>query len=299
MKARILEGKPIASRLQKRLRQQIKNLTQKYQASPKLVAVSIGEDIGVKSYINSQKKLAKNLGIQYELCKLDKDISSDSLIKKIKELNSNDDVTAILLLMPLPDKLDTKNIISEISWKKDVEGIHSQNLGRLVFRSSELFSEEFNFAIPCTPQAVMELLSSADLKTIEDFKGKEAVIIGDSEIVGKPLALLLLNRLSTVTICHIWTKDIKQHIKRADILISAAGKPNLVKGEWIKNQAVVIDVGTSKLGKKIVGDVEFNQAKEKACCISPVPGGVGPLTVTILMKNVIRLFKLQKENIIK
>ena len=152
-----------------------------------------------------------------------------------------------------------------------------------------------DFAVPCTAGAVMELLNSAGLKTERDFKGKDIVIVGHSEIVGKPLASLLLDKLATVTVCHVGTKNLKEYIGKAEVLISATGKANLIKGRWIKNGAIVIDVGMSKVGNKITGDVEFEEAKKHASFITPVPGGVGPLTVTMLMSNVVKLFKLQKK----
>ena len=297
MKAQILDGKIVALKIQKRLKQEIQQLQIKYQARPKLVSLQIKNNEGTDSYIKVQKELAHSLGINYKLYLLDK-AAEDELIKKIRDFNKDENITAIIILLPLPEQIQTLRILKEVSWKKDVEGLHPTNLGRLLYRDSRIAKHHHDyhdFAVPCTVSAVMELLNSAGLKTERDFKGKDIVIVGHSEIVGKPLASLLLDKLATVTVCHVGTKNLKEYIEKAEVLISATGKPNLIKGRWIKNGAIVIDVGMSKVGNKITGDVEFEEAKKHASFITPVPGGVGPLTVTMLMNNVVKLFKLQKK----
>jgi methylenetetrahydrofolate dehydrogenase (NADP+) / methenyltetrahydrofolate cyclohydrolase len=293
MKNKILRGGSVASLIQVKLKEEVRHLEDKYKTNLKLAAVKACGDKGIKSYLEIQKKLAGSLGIKYELHPLD-GASEDTLVRKVRHLNNDKSVNAIIILLPLPDKIDKKKILNEISPDKDVEGLHLQNLGRLIYRESRR-ERNYKFVLPCTAEAVLELLGEAGLKTQEDFRGKNTVIIGHSEIVGKPLALLLLNKLATVTVCHIGTKNIEEHIRRAEILVSAVGKAGLIKGKWIKDGAVVIDVGTSKVGNKIRGDVEFDEAVNKVSYITPVPGGVGPLTATMLMRNVVKLFKLQKK----
>ena len=230
-------------------------------------------------------------------------IDAGGLIEKIKELNNRDEITAIILQQPLTEKImraeekggGAKRAFEQfINPKKDAEGIHLKNLGSL-FYGSKLETASFDKLAPCTAMAVMELLDSLNKDPREeDLRGKEVVIVGHSKIIGKPLSLLLLNRFATITVCHIATSErshLEEHIKRAEVLISAVGKPGLIKGGWIKEGAVVIDVGTSRINGKLRGDVEFDKAKDRASYITPVPGGVGPLTTTMLMKNVITLFR--------
>jgi methylenetetrahydrofolate dehydrogenase (NADP+)/methenyltetrahydrofolate cyclohydrolase len=245
----------------------------------------VGENPSSGVYIRSQQKLASYLGIEYQLNALPVQIKEEQLIEVIRKLNYDEKISAIIIQLPLPQGIDAKRITSYLDPDKDAEGIHPQNLGRLLSGNYQI--------LPPTPQAVMELIKSANL----NLYGKEAVVVGHSEIVGKPLALMLLNEFVTTTITHIATSErgnLAEHIKRAEILVVAVGKANLVRGEWIKEGAVVVDVGINRLGEKIVGDVEFERAKEKAAYISPVPGGVGPLTVVMLMKNVVEAFKRQR-----
>ncbi|MCX7662100.1 MAG: bifunctional 5,10-methylenetetrahydrofolate dehydrogenase/5,10-methenyltetrahydrofolate cyclohydrolase [Candidatus Omnitrophica bacterium] len=275
---RLLEGKIIAQRLKEDLRKRIEKL----KIKPLLSSVLVGEDSSAQIYINAQKKLSQDLGIGYQLYTLSKDTTEDYLIDFIQRLNLDKTVNGIIIQMPLPERLNRKKIIKAISPYKDVEGIHPTNLGRIFFGDTQV--------LPCTVLAVIELLR----ETRVNLYGKEVVIIGHSEIVGKPLSILLLNEFATVTVCHIATSDVgrlKEHVQRAEVLIVAVGKANLIKGEWIKEGAIVIDVGINKLGEKIVGDVEFDKAKEKTSFITPVPGGVGALTTVMLIKNLISLIE--------
>lgn len=280
MSAQLLEGKAIAAKIKENLKKEIGTLKQK----PKLVSIQVGENPASAVYIKSQKKNAENLGIEYELKTLDAKTTQNSLIEDIKALNQDKKVSGVIVQLPLPKGIDHRVVMSSIAPLKDAEGMHPENLGHVLLGDSKL--------APCTAQAAMELIDSTGVK----LYGKEAVVVGHSEIVGKPLSLLLLNKFVTTTVCHIATGErgvLPEHVKRGEILVVAVGKAGLVKGDWIKEGAIVIDVGINRVGDKLVGDIEFEKAKEKASFITPVPGGIGPLTVTMLMKNVVNAFKLQ------
>lgn len=279
--AKLLEGKPIAEKLKEGLKIQIQGLSRKLC----LASVQAGDNAASEAYIKSQKKAAENLGIEYQLHKLDQGISEDGLIKFIQKLNQEKSVNGIIIQMPLPQAIDYKKISQFILPEKDIEGMHPVNIGKIIFGKAKI--------LPCTAAAVMELLTASGV----DLYGKEVVVVGHSEIVGKPLALLLLDKFATVSVCHIGTSKagkLEEHVRKAEVLIVAVGKPELIKGEWIKEGAVVVDVGINRVGEKIVGDVEFETAEKRASWITPVPGGVGPLTVTILMRNLVEAEKLQE-----
>jgi methylenetetrahydrofolate dehydrogenase (NADP+)/methenyltetrahydrofolate cyclohydrolase len=279
--AKLLEGKPIAERIKQEIRQQAQAL----KIRPVLASVQAGDNPGAEAYVKSQNKLAENLGIEYQLHKLGQDTPESELIKFIQKLNSDKSINGIIVQMPLPVQIDYKKISQFILPEKDVEGMHPANIGKIVFGKANI--------LPCTAAAVMELLKETGV----NLYGKETVIVGHSEIVGKPLALLLLEKFSTVTVCHIGTSQagkLEEHVRKAEILIVAVGKAGLIKGKWIKEDAIVIDVGINRVGDKIVGDVEFEEAEKRASWITPVPGGVGPLTVTMLMRNLVEATKLQQ-----
>lgn len=264
--AKLLEGKPIAEKI----KEEIKLGVQSLGWAPVLASVLVGANPGAVAYVRAQEKIAMDLGLTYKLHQLPENISEDELIDFIIKLNEDKSVNGIIVQKPLPQQIDCEKINASILPKKDIEGMH-----------------------PCTASAVMELLSSTGI----DLYGKEAVIVGHSDIVGKPLALFLLEKLATVTICHIATSKagkLAEHVRRAEVLIVAVGKAGLIKGDWIKEGAIVIDVGINRLGEKIVGDVEFEAAKKHASYITPVPGGVGPLTTAILMRNLVEATKLQQ-----
>jgi methylenetetrahydrofolate dehydrogenase (NADP+) / methenyltetrahydrofolate cyclohydrolase len=286
MPAKLLEGKGIALKIKESVKAEVQALKNKYGAGPKLVSVQAGENPASEVYLKSQEKNARELGVEYELKKLDANIKQDEFIKAIDALNRDKSVNGIIIQMPLPQHIDAKIISRYITPLKDIEAVHPQNMGELVFGKAKI--------LPCTAAACMELLNS--IESLELY-GKEAVVVGHSEIVGKPLALLLLNKFVTTTVCHIATGQrgtLPDFIKRAEIVIVAVGKAGLVKGDWIKEGAIVIDVGINRVEGKIVGDVEFDKAAERASYITPVPGGVGPLTVAILMRNVVEAFKQQQ-----
>jgi methylenetetrahydrofolate dehydrogenase (NADP+)/methenyltetrahydrofolate cyclohydrolase len=283
MPVRLLEGKPIAERIKEQLKKEISSLG----VVPVLSSIQVGEDASSIAYVKAQAKAAESLGIEYRLIKLLESTSQEELTSVINNLNSDKEVNGLIVQMPLPKQIDNKTISFSINPLKDVEGMHPENLGRILLGMPKI--------IPCTAAAVVELLEESSVR----LYGREVVIVGHSEIVGKPLCLLLLNKFATTTVCHIATSEagkLIEHTRGADILIVAVGKPNVVKGDWIKEGAIVIDVGINKVNDKIAGDVEFEKASQKASYITPVPGGVGPLTTTILMRNLVEAVKLQITN---
>lgn len=282
MAAKLLEGKPIAETIKSSIRAEVEGLKAKSGRAPKLLALQIGENASSAVYVKAQKKVAESLGIDYELKILPETASQAEAEKTVNDLNSDKNVTAIILQLPVPKGIDAKKLVNMIAPGKDAEGMHPQNLGRILLGNYKIG--------PCTAMAVMELIDSTKV----NLYGKEAVVVGHSEIVGKPLSLMLLNKFATTTVCHIGTGErgvLPEHVKRAEILVVAVGKAGIVKGDWIKEGAIVIDVGINKVGDKIVGDVEFEGASARAGYITPVPGGVGPITTTILMRNTVELFK--------
>jgi methylenetetrahydrofolate dehydrogenase (NADP+) / methenyltetrahydrofolate cyclohydrolase len=279
--AKLLEGKPIAEKIKLRIKAAVAGMGR----APVLASIQVGENPGAEAYVNSQRKVAESLGIEYRFHKLGAETSEQELAGFIEKLNADQAVNGIIVQMPLPAGINCKKTSCFIAPEKDVEGMHPANLGKVIFGKAEI--------VPCTPAAVMELLQETGV----DLYGKEVVIVGHSEIVGKPLALLLLEKFATVTVCHIGTskaQKLQEHVGKAEILIVAVGKPNLIPGSWIKEGAIVIDVGISRVEGKIIGDVEFAEAEKRAFWITPVPGGVGPLTVTMLMRNLVAAAKMQQ-----
>ena len=288
MSAKILDGKLLAGRIKDDLRQEVEQLKASTGMVPTIVNVMIGGDAGACSYASSQKKVAESIGIKYELVNLAQDVSQPDLVKYVKGLNSDPKVHGIMIHKPVPSQIDYHAVANEVDIAKDLEGINVTNIGKMLLGSTNM--------IPCTPAAVMEHIHSTGV----DLRGKEVVIVGASGIVGKPLSLLLLREYATVSVCHVATSEagkLVDHIKRADILIVAVGRAGLIKGDWIKNDAIVIDVGINQVDNKIVGDVEFEPAQKKASFITPVPGGVGPVTVVMLMRNALEAYKLQAQGL--
>jgi methylenetetrahydrofolate dehydrogenase (NADP+)/methenyltetrahydrofolate cyclohydrolase len=280
----IIDGKVIAEKIKDEVKKEIEQLKSK-GIIPKLVSVSVGENPASIVYMNQQKKNCEKMEIDYEIMKLQENTDENGIIEAIKKLNEDEKVTGIILQLPLPKGVDTRKVQSKIAPEKDVEGVNPVNMGWIVYGRSTIG--------PCTALAVKEIIEHLGV----NLYGKEVVMVGHSDIVGKPVSLLLVDKFATVTICHIGTSDagkLKEHVERAEILIVAVGKANLIPGEWIKEGAIVIDVGINRVGDKIVGDVEFEKAKEKASWITPVPGGVGVITTSILLRNTVLLAKLQK-----
>ncbi len=283
--AKLLEGKLLAEKIKASLKTEVEAIKNKTARPLVLSSIEIGEDEGTKIYTRIQEKTASSLGIEYQLNKLEKNITQEELIKFILGLNQNESLNGIILHQPLPPQIDDKKIIQFIAVDKDVEGLHPQNLGKILLGTAKI--------VPCTAAAVMELIKSSGI----DLYGGNACIIGRSEIVGKPLIFLLLDKSSTVTVCHSGTSKagkLKDYVSNADILVAAVGKANFIPGSWVKEGAVVIDVGINRVGDKLIGDIEFAEAEKRAAFISPVPGGVGPLTAVMLMRNLIEAAKLQQ-----
>jgi len=288
MPAKILNGRELAGKLKDGLRQEVAALKSRTGKVPKLINIMIGKDPGTCAYANSQKRVADQIGITYELAMLPEDISQDTLTEHVRKLNSDESVNGIMIHKPVPASIDYHAVANCLDIRKDLEGINVANIGKMLLGETQI--------IPCTPAAVMEHI----LSTGASIRGKEAVIVGASEIVGKPLSLLLLQQYATVTVCHVATSEaglLEGHVRRADILVVAVGKAGVVKGEWIKPGAIVVDVGINQQGERIVGDVVFETAKEKAAYITPVPGGVGPVTVVMLMRNGVEAFKSQVKGV--
>jgi len=288
MAAKLIEGEPVAEAIKKQVTADIQALGR----APKLVGVLASDNPGAKYYAGSQEKACAEVGIEYELHELPADSSQADLEAHVAEINADASITGAILLMPVPEGVDARRVQQAIHPDKDVEGVHPANIGRL-------FYGDFSLA-PCTPHAVIALLQDAGV----DLKGKETVVIGHSEIVGKPTLVMLLQSIMespTVTCCHIATRDLAAHVARAEVLIVAAGKAGLVKGEMVREGAVVIDVGINRVrvevdGKKktkIVGDVEFDAAAQRAAMITPVPGGVGLVTTAMLLKNTVESARRQ------
>lgn len=282
MTAELIDGKAIAATIRSEIKAEVEAMKEQYGKVPGLATVLVGARKDSQTYVRMKKKACVEVGITSFGHDLPADISQEELLNIVRELNANPEVNGILVQLPLPDHIDDEEILGAISLEKDVDGFHPLNIGRLSMkRRDPLF-------VPCTPKGCIELLD----RTGVEIEGKRAVVLGRSNIVGLPVAMLLLHRNATLTICHSRTKDLPGVVREADILIAAVGRPQMVKGDWVKPGAVVIDVGvnavddpTSDKGYKLVGDVDFNEVKEVASAITPVPRGVGPMTIAMLLRN--------------
>ena len=288
---KIIDGKLIANKLKKDLKTEIIQLKQKYNKVPGLAVVQVGNVAASSVYVNAKTKSANEVGINVIDHHLDDNITEDELKNLIKKLNTHNEIDGILVQLPLPKHVDEQIILDTIHPNKDADGFHPLNVGKLSISSKN----ENNLLVPCTPLGCILMLKSLNL----ELKGKNAVVIGRSNIVGKPMAQLLLKESCTVTIAHSKTENLEKICSTADILVAAVGKPEIVKENWVKENAIVIDVGINRIQKKIngeiknklVGDVDFSQVKEKVFAISPVPGGVGPMTIACLLINTTTAFK--------
>lgn len=281
--ARLLEGKPLAQKIQQEIRSEIEGFLKKGLEPPLLTAFEVSDHPASRWYVGEQQKLASRLGLGFQLIPAKETRLPSQLMEQIRRV-SDSRTHGIFVSLPLPDGFDSAQIFRVFNYQKDVEGVHPTNLGWLVLRKARL--------VPSTALAALALIDSTGIK----FRGKRAVIVGQSAVVGRPLQLLLGERRVTTAVCNTGTpmEDIEKLVSDSDLVVACAGKPGLVQGAWIKPGAVVIDVGTTEVKGKLVGDVEFEEAKKRAGFITPVPGGVGPLTVTILMKNLITAYKWQK-----
>lgn len=273
MTARIIDGKAVSSKIREQLTEEVAKFKGQTGITPGLAVVLVGEDPASKTYVRNKEKSTIQVGMYSEIHRLPADTPEEKLLDLVQALNRDQKIHGILVQLPLPRHIDETKVLNAIDPGKDVDGFHPVNAGRL-FTGQESF-------IPCTPHGIMELLAEDGVS----LKGKQAVVVGRSNIVGKPVAMLLLQEHATVTICHSRTADLGAVTRQADVLVVAVGRPNFVTGEMIKPGAVVIDVGINRVESGLVGDVDFDSAKAVAGSITPVPGGVGPMTITMLLKN--------------
>lgn len=271
----LLDGKKISDKI----KEEIKLKTKNYLIKPTLAVIQIGDDEASNVYINSKKNSCEKVGFNFIHIKFTGDTLEQEIINKIIELNNDSYVNGILLQLPIPSKFNQYKLLNLINKDKDVDGLTDINMGMLF--------KNYNNLVPCTPNGIIKLLDEYKI----DLKGKYAVVVGKSNLVGKPLAMLLLQKGSTVTICHSKTKDLGYFTKQADILISAVGKKNLITKDMVKENAIVIDVGISRVDGKLYGDINFEDIKDIASYITPVPGGVGPMTVAMLLSNVLKNYE--------
>ena len=285
MTAQIISGTQLASQIKSNVAQQISQYVAQGKRAPGLAVILVGADPASQVYVGSKRKSCAEIGIVSKSYDLPETTTEKALLELIETLNQDAEVDGILVQLPLPKHIDSTKVIEQISPEKDVDGFHPYNVGRLCQRIPTLRA--------CTPYGVMKLLETTGIS----FYGKHAVIVGASNIVGRPMALELLLAGCTVTVTHRFTEDLASHIRQADILVVAVGKPKFIKGEWIKEGAVVVDVGINRLEGKLVGDVEFDVAAQRASYITPVPGGVGPMTVAMLMQNTLSAYEKQQGDV--
>ena len=275
----LIDGKKVSGEIRNRLADEIQELKKKTGKTPGLATVLVGDDPASAVYVRNKNKICGELGFQSFEQKLSADTSEEKLLQLVGELNTNKDVHGILVQLPLPDQIDSEKILQAIDPKKDVDGFHPVNVGKLVVGNALL--------TPCTPTGIIALLDRYDI----EISGKHAVIIGRSNIVGKPVSMLLLHRNATITICHSRTQNLEEVTRSADILVAAVGRANFVTDEMVSEGTVVIDVGINRVDGKLTGDVDFEPVSKKASHITPVPGGVGPMTIALLMENTLKAFK--------
>ena len=275
----IIDGKKVSSQIIEHIASEVKSLKLKTEKSPGLAVILVGDDPASAVYVRNKNKTCTNIGFQSFENILPSDTSELKLLNLIDELNNNDHINGILVQLPLPKHISSHKILEAIKPEKDVDGFHLQNVGRLVTGNPSF--------IPCTPAGIIQLLDYYSV----DLEGKNAVVLGRSNIVGKPVAFLLLEKNATVTICHSRTKDLSKITRQADVLIAAIGKPNFVTADMVKDDSVIIDVGINRVDGKLVGDVDYQVVSQKVSLITPVPGGVGPMTIAMLMANTLQSFK--------
>ena len=275
----IIDGKKEAEIIRNEIKKEISDLKKKSGKTPSLTVILIGDFAPSLIYVKNKEKSAREVGINSEIIRYPKNVSEKDILEKIEELNKNDEISGILVQLPLPSQISKEKIINAINPSKDVDGFNPINVGNL--------SSGYNSIVPCTPLGCLLLIKKIE----SNLAGKHAVIIGRSNLNGKPMAQLLLKENCTVTIVHSKTNDLQNECLKADILVAAVGVPNLIKKDWVKKNAIVIDVGINKVGEKILGDVNFDELKDNVKAITPVPGGVGPMTIACLLKNTLTCFK--------
>ena len=275
----IISGKEISVKIKDQLKEEVSKIKETYPRLPKLVVILVGDNQASQTYVRNKERGCQYIGIESEILRHDASFSEIELLQEINDLNNDDTVDGILVQLPLPQHINEEKVLDAIVPSKDVDGFHPENVAKLFLGQHSL--------VPCTPKGMMVLLEEINY----DLAGKEVVIVGRSNIVGKPVALLCLQKNATVTIAHSQTKDLKAVCSRADVLIAAIGKPKFFNHEYVKDGAVVLDVGINRdENNKLCGDVDFDDVKDKVSAITPVPGGIGPMTITMLMKNTIESF---------
>ena len=275
----IMDGKKLSNKIKEEVKKEVEEL-KKEGITPGLAVILVGDDPASHTYVGMKSKACKETGIYSVVHEFPESISEKELLSTIDMINENPNIHGLLIQLPLPKHIDTTKILERVSPKKDVDGFHPYNMGRLV--------EGLDTFAPCTPLGVMELFKEYDI----ELKGKDVCVVGASNIVGKPMWALLVNSWATVDICHIETKDLKEHTKRADIVIVGVGKPDLITEDMVKDGVIVVDIGINKLPDgRLVGDVDFENVSKKASYITPVPGGVGPMTIAMLLKNTVKAAK--------
>ena len=275
----IIDGKKQAEIIRNEIKKEILDLKKKNGKTPSLTVILIGDFAPSLIYVKNKEKSAREVGINSEIIRYPKNVGEKDILEKIEELNKNDEISGILVQLPLPSQISKEKIINAINPSKDVDGFNPINVGNL--------SSGYDSIVPCTPLGCLLLIKKIE----SNLAGKHAVIIGRSNLNGKPMAQLLLKENCTVTIVHSKTNDLQNECLKADILVAAVGVPNLIKKDWVNKNAIVIDVGINKVGEKIVGDVNFDELKDNVKAITPVPGGVGPMTIACLLKNTLTCFK--------
>lgn len=291
----ILSGKKIASSICKAIKKEVKREIKRTGNTPGLGIVLVGEDPASKIYVNMKRKACQKVGFQYTQVNLPSDSTESDIIRQINYLNYSNDMDGIMVQLPLPPHLNTRKILDQVLVNKDVDCFHTENFGKLSLsvnadKSGNNVNTQNDGILPCTPRGIMTILDHYNV----DVKGKNVAVIGSSNIVGLPLSLLLLKRGATVSICHIDTQDFREFTINADIVVAATGNPNLIKKKDIKKEAIIIDVGINRLESgEIVGDVDYIDVKDKASAITPVPGGVGPMTIAMVLQNTLDLYKLE------
>lgn len=273
MKAELISGKTMSEEIRKEIAERVEKLRAERSVTPGLAVILVGNDPASEIYVNNKGKGCAEVGMVSETIKMPAETSQEALIAKIRELNADERIHGILVQLPLPRHLDENAVLAEIAPEKDVDGFHLLNVGRLMTGEEGV--------VACTPKGALKMIKSTGI----DLNGKEAVVIGRSNIVGKPMAMLLLRENCTVTMCHSRTKDLAAHTRNADVLVVAIGKARFVTADMVKPGAVVIDVGINRVDGKVVGDVDFDSVSEVAGWITPVPGGVGKMTITMLLEN--------------
>lgn len=279
MTATVIDGREIAKKIRKEIYDEVVSLKSKYKVTPKITTLLIGDDPGSKLYLKLRDNACNEVGITSNHLEFDENVSEDEIIAAIQNLNNDENVHGILIQYPVPSHISQDTLMSSIDPKKDVEGFHPYNMGRTLLGNESI--------VPCTPLSVLTILEHEHV----DLKGKDVCIVNHSNVVGKPLAALLLNRNATVLVCHVFTQDTKQYTSKADVLITGAGVPKLITPDHVKKDAFVIDVAIIPTKSGICGDVDFESVKEKAGKITPVPGGVGPVTIASALKNMIKTYK--------